>query len=156
MPRPIYCLMFKNLCGMKEKFIKEGPRTRPYDQLWKSSLTGILIILFLLWQRPPGTLEVSVDEGSLPITPDVFVYTVGEAGNNTTDTEEFNNSKMTKQTPQSWFLAGQKDSVCTLVAMHQCLLLGFLKRMCEFNYVALWGWRQEKSSASLFIYIKMM
>lgn len=73
---------------MKGKFIKEGPRTRPCDQLWKSSLTGILIILFLLWQRPPGTLEVSVDEGSLPITPDVSVYTVGEAGNNTTDTEE--------------------------------------------------------------------
>lgn len=112
MPRPIYCLMFKNLCGMKEKFIKEGPRTRPYDQLWKSSLTGILIILFLLWQRPPGTLEVLVDEGSLPITPDVSVYTVGEAGNNTTDTEEFNNSKMTKQTPQSWFLA--KKIQCVL------------------------------------------
>lgn len=93
----------------ERKFIKEdGPRTRPYDQLWKSSLTGILIILFLLWQRPPGTLEVSVDEGALPITPDMCVYTVGEAGNCTTDTEKSNNSKMTKQTSHSWFHAGQK------------------------------------------------
>ena len=46
-------------------------------------------------------LEVSVDEGALPITPDVCVYTVGEAGKYTTDTEKSNNSKMTKQTSHS-------------------------------------------------------
>ena len=71
---------------MKENSLKEeggcvcvcvwGGGTRgggPYDELWKLSLTGILIILFLLWQRPPERLEVSVDEGSLPITPDKCV-----------------------------------------------------------------------------------
>lgn len=59
-----------------------------------------------------------MDEGALPITADVrvFIYThththtLGEAGDCTTDTEESNNLKMTKQTPQFGFLSGQKKT----------------------------------------------